>query len=169
MGSNQSRRARVPLLLCVLRVMQILLQVLGKTTTLECCSEDTVASLHAKVAESQGISQFYLTYATKTLSTLKATLGSYGVESGSSVRALLQLRGGGNGMRTCERAHVNASLVLRRTDSTMLSQNAHGEVILVVAPRIAYKRQRSFSRAQVMYNSCTIQKRFKAVQANFTH
>ena len=62
-------------------------------------------------------------------------------------------QGGGNGLRTCQRARgVNTSLMLRRTDSTMLASDASGHIVLVPAPRIAHKRQLSFSRNQAVWS-----------------
>ena len=116
----------------------------------------------------QGITGHSLTFNGRGLGITTATLQECAVEAGCTLRVALPLKvlqpptspcspracqGGGNGLRTCQRARgVNTSLMLRRTDSTMLASDASGHIVQVPAPRIAHKRQMSFSRNQVVWS-----------------
>merc|ERR1711977_794808 len=106
-------------------VMQIFLRVCGTTQVVECEHSDPVSVLHDGLPTAEGGSDHYLTHGGRCLADPGATLGECQVGAGSTVQVLYRLNGGGND-----------GLMLRRTDSTMLSQGAHGRVCVVVAPRI---------------------------------
>eukprot|EP00658_Telonema_sp_P-2_P002959 TRINITY_DN1108_c0_g1_i1.p1 TRINITY_DN1108_c0_g1~~TRINITY_DN1108_c0_g1_i1.p1 ORF type:complete len:161 (-),score=16.64 TRINITY_DN1108_c0_g1_i1:293-775(-) len=135
--------------------MQLLLSLPSSSAIpLSVQGHDTVHCLAQAVAdnEGQGLGDFYLSFGSKTLHDPTATLDQCGIVSGSAVHARLRINGGGNGLRAAARVTQNAGLILRRTDSTMLSQDSSGRVVLVPSPRIAHKRMLCFSKKQVIHH-----------------
>jgi len=152
--------------------MQLCIRMMcGRTVLLDCNASDTIEQLQDTITAAEGITGHSLTFNGRRLGITTATLQECAVEAGCTLRVALPLKGGGNGLRTCQRARgVNTSLMLRRTDSTMLASDASGHIVLVPAPRIAHKRQLSFSRNQVVWsrsNASQLQnKRCKTFHSN---
>merc|ERR1711865_23054 len=125
----------------------------GRTVLMECDASDTVGQLEDAVTAAEGITGHSLKSNGRHLGVTSATLRECALETGCMLHVMLPLKGGGNGLRACQRTRAaNTSLMLRRTDSTMISSDCSGNVVLVAAPRIAHKRQLSFSRNQVVWS-----------------
>merc|ERR1719265_2603541 len=123
--------------------MQIFVEtVTGKTITVEVERTDSVeavkASINHKAVTSTGrdvppqvmaLEGQRLVFAGKELND-RCTLEDYNIQKHSTLHLLLRLCGGSGG---------NDGLALRRTDSSMVALSSAGQVVIVQAPRAAYR------------------------------
>merc|ERR1712100_439343 len=79
----------------------------GRTVLLECDASDTIGRLHDAISAAEGTTGHSLRFNGRTLGITSATLRECALEAGSMLQAALPLKGGGNGLRTCQRAQVS--------------------------------------------------------------